>query len=766
MGELKAPSFTNRTPLKPEEDDFEEWTRKRMGRRSDPTCVKSEPLPPKDIDIPCIELCHELMPSNVLIWGTACKQSCKVLVDTGAAITVISEKFFVDVLCATFGIQTCEKIGSIKTADGSKVPVIGAVRFPLLLGDSEYSCEATIVPGLAYSIVLGRDFLHNNCAVIDVKGCFVTFNGSNVVNFLKGNRPLVSSDITTITSYVIDANSETVIPARLEKLLPEPIIGVIESSTKLSDRYQLHIAASAVPVSPCTATPTAPISLPVTPIDDCVPSVQHLHSLQRQDKDLCDIIQYLEFSTLPISDNTRSLLLTIDSYYLDENSILCHLWTPGKRRAQTLVSQVVIPASLRHELLTACHDDPTAGHLSTLKTYEKVRMRYFWNGMFKDIEHWCHSCIDCAMKKVPRGKRKAPLLPIPVDGAFDRVAVDALGPFPATNDGNRYILVFSDYYTRWPEAFAVPSIEAPRVANILVNEILARHGSPRTLLSDRGSNFLSSVVKEVSKIMDTRKTQTTAYHPQTDGLVERFNGTLAEGLSMYVSTHQKDWDQHLPMILFAYRVSPNATTHESPFYLLYGREPRLPIDVSLLMPSENLSASVSVHRARIVQNLEDAQRIIHSNTQLAQQRMKEQYDKTAGPVPFEIGTKVWVYTPKSRKGLSKKLSHTYHGPYRVVSKLSPLHFRLRTLDNRPVSVPVHANRMKLYCDPSDRPVEPPDMRHSSPDLADSDLPTESFVVDGPLESRSNSEALPGTDLQEPAITRPEDHYEPQLIRDV
>ena len=296
-----------------------------------------------------------------------------------------------------------------------------------------------------------------------------------------------------------------------------------------------------------------------------MPSVQHLHSLQCQNKDLCDVIQYLECSTLPISDNnTCSLLLTIDSYYLDEIGILCHLWTPGKCRAQTLVSQFVIAAPLCYELLTACHDDPTADHLSTSKTYKTVRMRYFWTRMFKDTEHWCHSCTDCAMKKIPHGKRKVPLLPIPVEGAFHRVAVDTLGPFPATNDGNHYILLFSDYYARWPETFAVPSIDASRVANILVNAILALHGSPHTLLSDRGSNFLSSVMKEVCNIMDTRKIQTTAYHPQTDGLVDRFNGTLADGLSMYVSMHQKDWDQHLPIILFAYRVSPNATIRESP----------------------------------------------------------------------------------------------------------------------------------------------------------------------------------------------------------
>ncbi len=256
----------------------------------------------------------------------------------------------------------------------------------------------------------------------------------------------------------------------------------------------------------------------------------------------------------------------------------------------------MIPSSLRHTILVACHDDVTAGHLGVSKTYEKIRARYYWHGMYKDIEHWCRSCVDCAMKKRPRGQRKAPLLPIPVDGAFDRVAMDILGPFPATHDGNRYIIVFSDYYTRWPEAFAFPSTEAPRIAQIIVNQILSRHGAPRTLLSDRGANFLLTIVKEVCSIINTCQLHTTSYHPQTDGLVERFNATLAEGLSMYVSTHQKDWDRYIDMILFAYRVSPNATTGESPFYLLYGREPRLPIDTTLLVSNSNLSSSVSVTR--------------------------------------------------------------------------------------------------------------------------------------------------------------------------
>ena len=310
--------------------------------------------------------------------------------------------------------------------------------------------------------------------------------------------------------------------------------------------------------------PVDTITVPFAALDHPCPPPETLYKLQREDSNLKDIIHYLESKELPSDDKTaRSLVLSIDSFFLNEHGILCHLWSPGKRRVQRICVQVVIPASLRHEVLVACHDHCTASPLGITKTYEKIRTRYYWPNMFKDIEHWCASCVDCSMKKISRGHRRAPLLPIPVEGAFDRVAMDILGPFPETHDGNRYILVFSDYYTRWPEAFALPSTEAPRIAQILIDEILARHGAPRALLSDRGPNFLASIVKAVCNIINTRRQLTTAYHPQTDGLVERFNATLAEGLSMYVSANQKDWDKHIPMVLFAYRVSPNATVRDT-----------------------------------------------------------------------------------------------------------------------------------------------------------------------------------------------------------
>lgn len=130
------------------------------------------------------------------------------------------------------------------------------------------------------------------------------------------------------------------------------------------------------------------------------------------------------------------------------------------------------------------------------------------------------------MKKSPKNCPKAPLLPIPVEGPFDTIGVDAVGPFPVTKSGNRYLIVFTDFLTKWPECFAVPTIDAPVVADLFVNEIIGSHGAPRKLLSDRGTNFLSKLIREVCLLVNT-----TAFHPQCDGLTERFNQTMVHTLS-------------------------------------------------------------------------------------------------------------------------------------------------------------------------------------------------------------------------------------------
>lgn len=273
------------------------------------------------------------------------------------------------------------------------------------------------------------------------------------------------------------------------------------------------------------------------------------------------------------------------------------------------------------------------------------------------------------------------------------------------------------------------------ISRLLVNEIVTRHGAPRVLLPDRGKNFLSKMVADVCKIFRIHKVNTSSYHPQTDGLVERFNSTLCQSLSMYVAKNKKDWDDFIPLVLFAHRTSILEAIGDSPFYVLYGREPRLPVDVKYLPPvDDDVTASVFEHRKRIVENIELAQNLARENLQRAQQKMKDYYDQNTKEPVFELGQRVWVYTPRTKKGLSRKLLHNWLGPYRIVEQSSPVHFRLRTDTNKKLTFAVHANRMKPFIDPSLRPIEPPLVDDpNEPYLDESDIPDDCFESEVPLD---------------------------------
>ena len=164
---------------------------------------------------------------------------------------------------------------------------------------------------------------------------------------------------------------------------------------------------------------------------------------------------------------------------------------------------------------------------------------------------------------------------VSLGGPFDRVGVDVI-QFPLSYDGNRYAVVFVDYLTKSDQT-------SDTIARLLVEQLISRHGVPRELLSDRGAAFLSHMMQDVYEIMGIHK-NTTAYHPQTDGLVERFNRTLTDMLAKKVEKNGRDWDKHLPYVLYAYRANRQESTQESPFYLLYGRDPQLPVPDSLTQP--------------------------------------------------------------------------------------------------------------------------------------------------------------------------------------
>ena len=162
------------------------------------------------------------------------------------------------------------------------------------------------------------------------------------------------------------------------------------------------------------------------------------------------------------------------------------------------------------------------------------------------------------------------------------------------------------------------------------------------------------------------------------------------------SQQPEDWDDFIPLILFAHRTSISEAIGDSPFYCLYGREPRLPVDVKFLSPAaDDLSTSVLDHRKRIIEKVELAQNLAPENIQRSQQKMKEYYHRNASQPLFEIGESARVYTPKTKKGLSKKLLYNWFGPYRIVEQSSPVHYRLRSKSNKKITFAVHAKPLSI-----------------------------------------------------------------------
>ncbi|CAI5681311.1 unnamed protein product [Oreochromis niloticus] len=169
------------------------------------------------------------------------------------------------------------------------------------------------------------------------------------------------------------------------------------------------------------------------------------------------------------------------------------------------------------------------------------------------------------------------------EGVLERAWKD-----PATGEerGNCYVLVAMDYFTKWPEAYAIPDQEAETVADVLVEGMFSRFGTAETLHSDQGRNFESKVFAAMCERLGIKKTRTTPLHPQSDGLVERFNRTLAQQLAILTSEHQQDWDYHLPLILMAYRSAVQDSTQCTPALLMLGRELRTPAELAFGKPPD------------------------------------------------------------------------------------------------------------------------------------------------------------------------------------
>ena len=360
--------------------------------------------------------------------------------------------------------------------------------------------------------------------------------------------------------------------------------------------------------------------------------------------------------------------------------------------------QLIVPAPKQKEVLQHFHDAPTGGHLGATKTMTKIRQNFYWVGLKDDTRRYCSICDKCAARKPALKHERGNLRQYIVGEPMERMAVDVVGPLPQTDRGNKYIVVIGDYFSKWIEAFALPDQKAETITRVLVEEVVCRFGVPLQIHSDQGSNFESRLYKDMLHMLGIEKTRTTALHPISDGFVERYNRTLLIMLTMYAEDEQKTWDQHLPMVMMAYRASMQESTGFTPNQLMLGREARLPLTAIIATPDEEDGKETDYeeyvdHQQEISRK---AHEVAREHLQKAATHQKQNYDHKAGKSALEEGQAVWLWDPSRKRGVCPKLTSNWKGVFVITKKkIDDLVYKILKHQRAKPKV-VHLNRLKPY----------------------------------------------------------------------
>ena len=428
----------------------------------------------------------------------------------------------------------------------------------------------------------------------------------------------------------------------------------------------------------------------------------YLHEQQMLDTDVAKIIQFKEDNlekpawSMVSAEGKRLKCLWAqwDRLHLKQDVLYRRWETPDGLQIKW---QLVLPNHMVKEVMPYLHDAPTSAHLGVNRTLASIRSRFYWPQYHTDVKQWVKQCDQCAARKPSKNQRKARLGQYRVGEPMERIAIDILGPLPKSSDGNKYIMIVADYFTKWAEAYAIPNQEAVTIASKLVNEFITRFGVPRQIHTDQGRSFESKLFKAVCELLDVEKTRTTAFHPQSDGLVERLNRTLENMLSLYVEENQLDWDVYLSLMMMAYRSTPQGSSLYSPNFLMFGREIELPIDLLIGRPpiDESDYGDENDYAAELRFKLESAYEYARYNLKKSADRQKKNYDHRSDHDLLPVGQAVWLYTPTKKKGISPKLQKVWKGPFVITDKLSDLVYRIQ-LTARSKPMIVHRDRLYRY----------------------------------------------------------------------
>ena len=328
-------------------------------------------------------------------------------------------------------------------------------------------------------------------------------------------------------------------------------------------------------------------------------------------------------------------------------------------RDKDKVEKLIVPAIDRWHLLQAAHTSRFAGHGGEQKTLDRLKARYWWPYMSVDVKNFVAGCMICQEAKPGNTKRGVtPLKPLPIPtGPNWRVHLDLFGPLKKSNNGNKYIMVMTDAFTKLTEMAALPNKEAKTVAMAFFSQWVCRYSVPRRIVTDGGGEFVNQIHEVLLRLLEVEHSITSAYHPQTNSSAESFNREIIRYLQTRLNDADDDWEAWLPVIMLAYNTRIHRATQESPFFLTYAHEPTMPhfiLEDRRPLYGEDWGQEAV---ARMKKAYADAR----LNMEKQQKQMQQQYNKRAKQQEtFQVGETVMVFFPKSN---FHKQNHKFVRPW-------------------------------------------------------------------------------------------------------
>ena len=310
--------------------------------------------------------------------------------------------------------------------------------------------------------------------------------------------------------------------------------------------------------------------------------------------------------------------------------------------------------------------------------------------MKSDVYKYVQSCDKCQSKKSARRKPYGSYCPIPIPGTPRRHwQIDMVGPFPRSNHGNVLILTAEDYLSKYVELKAVSSGTAEQVASFVLQQIIGNHGCPEIIQSDRGANFTGEVFQNLMKKLGINHHLSTPGHPQSQGSLERTHSYLKAAISMYVSDHQRNWDQFIPVVKLAINSNVQESIRMSPFKVQHGQEPLLPAETQLPRIESSPVADHDLHFHSIYEE-------VVKNLKIAREKLEKTVLSRHQQHKFIPGDLVLYHRPSRRQGTNPALAFPFAGPYKILQQLNEVNYIVADIRDSSKKETVHVSKLKKY----------------------------------------------------------------------